>query len=152
MKLITFVVPSYNAEEYLERNLNSLVIGGDEVEIIVVNDGSKDRTSEIAHAYEAKYPNIIRVIDKENGGHGSGVNAGIENATGLYFKCVDSDDWVDEKAYKQVLAVIRENINNNVNVDLYFTNFVFERLDLNKQKVESLHKHFLLIKYLLGKI
>lgn len=75
MKYISFVVPSYNSEQYLNKCIDSLLIGGEDVEIIIVNDGSKDRTLEIASSYEKQYPSIVKVIDKENGGHGSGINA-----------------------------------------------------------------------------
>ena len=74
MKLITFVVPCYNSEDYMERCINSLLIAGEDAEIIIINDGSSDRTGMIAHQYEKLYPNIVRAVDKENGGHGSGVN------------------------------------------------------------------------------
>ena len=102
MKLLSFVVPSYNSEKYLNKCVDSLLKGGEDVEIIIVNDGSKDNTIKIAREYEEKYPSIIKVVDKENGGHGSGINSGLEVATGLYFKCVDSDDWVDEDALKKL--------------------------------------------------
>lgn len=137
MKYISFVVPSYNSEKYLNKCVDSLLYGDEDVEIIIVNDGSKDRTLEIALDYQTKYPNIVKVIDKENGGHGSGLNAGIMNATGLYFKCVDSDDWVDKSAYKEVLDVIKKNHEENKDPDLYLTNYVFERLDCNKQFVHK---------------
>ena len=137
MKYISFVVPSYNSEKYLNKCVDSLLYGKDDVEIIIVNDGSTDNTLKIALEYQNKYPNIVRVIDKENGGHGSGLNAGIKAATGLYFKCVDSDDWVDEKAYGHVLDIIKNNHNKNLDPDLYLTNYVFERLDANKQFVHK---------------
>ena len=133
MKYISFVVPSYNSENYLNKCIDSLLVGGNDVEIIIVNDGSKDNTIAIANEYKEKYPDIIKVIDKENGGHGSGLNAGIANATGLYFKCVDSDDWVDKEAYLKLLETIKANLDKDIEPDLYLTNYVFERLDLNKQ-------------------
>ena len=100
MKLLTFAIPCYNSEAYMEKCIESLLPGGDDVEILIVDDGSHDRTAEIADAYEKKYPGIIRAIHQENGGHGEAVNAGIRNATGLYFKVVDSDDWVALDAYR----------------------------------------------------
>ena len=80
LKKITFTVPCYNSEEYMERCIDSLLVGRDEVEIIIVNDGSTDKTGSIADNYAKKYPNIVRVIHKENGGHGSGVNRGLKEA------------------------------------------------------------------------
>ena len=96
MKLLTIAIPCYNSEDYMENCIKSLLCGGDDVEILVINDGSKDMTPEIANAYEKKYPNIVRAIHQENGGHGAAVNAGILNAKGIFFKVVDSDDWVDD--------------------------------------------------------
>ena len=107
MKLITFAVPSYNSEAYLRKCIDSLLVGGEDVEIIIVNDGSKDGTAAIADEYAGKYPTIVRVIHKENGGHGSGVNYGLHAATGLYYKVVDSDDWADPEAMKKLIATIK---------------------------------------------
>lgn len=98
-KSISFVVPCYNSQDYMKRCIDSLLVGGKDVEIIIVDDGSTDQTGAIADAYEAEHPDIVRVVHKENGGHGSGVNAGLQYATGMYFKVVDSDDWLDEQAY-----------------------------------------------------
>ena len=100
MKLLTFAIPCYNSENYMRHCIDSLLPGGEDIEIIIVDDGStKDRTAEIADEYEKKYPGIVRAIHQENGGHGEAVNCGLRNATGLYFKVVDSDDWVDQEAY-----------------------------------------------------
>jgi len=90
MKHLTITVPCFNSEDYMERCLDSLVIGGENVEIIIVNDGSTDRTGEIAEQYARRFPGIVTVVHKENGGHGSGVNRGLALATGMYFKVVDS--------------------------------------------------------------
>ena len=100
MKLLSIAIPCYNSEKYMRKCIDSLLIGGEDVEILIIDDGStKDRTAEIADEYEAQFPTIVRAIHKENGGHGSAVNTGIANATGLYFKVVDSDDWVKQDAY-----------------------------------------------------
>ena len=82
MKLLTVTVPCYNSEAYMENCLESLLRGGDRMEIIVIDDGSKDRTGEIADAYAQKYPTIVKVVHQENGGHGAGINAGLKHATG----------------------------------------------------------------------
>jgi Glycosyl transferase family 2. len=103
MKLLTAAVPCYNSAAYMRRAIDSLLSGGDCMEIIIVNDGSTDDTEKIALEYQEKYPNIVRVISQENGGHGEAVNTGLANATGLYFKVLDSDDWVNEEALKQVI-------------------------------------------------
>ena len=108
MKLLSVAIPCYNSENYMRDCIEALLVGGEDVEIIVVDDGStKDRTAEIADEYAAKYPTIVKAVHKANGGHGSAVNAGIDNATGLYLKAVDSDDWVKKEAYLQVLDTWR---------------------------------------------
>ena len=92
MKLLTVTVPRYNSAEYMEKCVDSLLVGGERVEIIIINDGSKDSTGEIADRYAEKYPSIVRVVHQENGGHGEGINQGLARASGKYFKVVDSDD------------------------------------------------------------
>lgn len=97
-KLLTISVAAYNAEPYLERCISSVVSCPDAArlcEIIIVNDGSHDSTSDIAHRFQSRYPQAVRVIDKENGGYGSTVNASLKHATGRYFRLLDADDWVD---------------------------------------------------------
>ena len=112
----------------MEHCIESLLIGGEDVEILIVDDGSKDRTAEIADAYAAKYPTICRAIHQENGGHGEAVNAGIRNATGLFFKVVDSDDWVDADAYMQVLDKLREFVaDGEAKLDMLLSNYVYEK-------------------------
>ena len=103
MKLITFTVPCYNSAEYMRKCVDSLLKGGDKVEIIIVNDGSSDDTGKIADEYKAAYPDIVKVIHQPNGGHGAGINAGLKIASGKYFKVVDSDDWLDTDAYLNLL-------------------------------------------------
>ena len=101
-KLLTFAVPTYNMEKYLACCLDSIVCDNmDYLEVLVVNDGSKDRSSEIGHQYETKYPNVIRVIDKENGNYGSCVNCALAEAQGKYFRMLDADDWCDTDALNQ---------------------------------------------------
>lgn len=127
MKYITFAVPCYNSESYMEHCIESLLVGGKDVEIILVDDGSRDNTAKIADKYEKKYPDIVRAVHKENGGHGSGVNKGLELATGLYYKVVDSDDWVDEESLKKVLDTIKKLKKDNTLVDMMVVNYVYER-------------------------
>lgn len=107
-KLLTIVVPSYNASKYLDFNLQSFLRPSvpEKLEVIVVDDGSTDDTARIADAYHEKYPDIVKVVHKENGGHGSGINAGLRAATGKYFKVVDADDWVDHEALERLLDYI----------------------------------------------
>ena len=135
MKLLTIAIPSYNSENYLSKCIESLLPGGEDVEILVVNDGSKDNTSAIGHEYEAKYPGIVKVIDKENGGHGSAAPAGLEHATGLFFKVVYSDDWVKKSAYLEILDKLKDFAGSDVILDMLISNFVYEKEGAAKKKV-----------------
>lgn len=137
MKLISFAVPCYNSQDYMRKCVDSLLTGGDEVEIIIVNDGSRDDTINIANGYAEKYPDIVKVIDKENGGHGSGVNAGMANSTGLYYKVVDSDDWLDDNALASLLSKIREHKEKGTLPDLYVTNFIYDKVSEGTQYVSA---------------
>lgn len=138
MKLISFAIPSYNSEAYLRHAVDTILSGGEDIEIIIINDGSTDDTAAIADNYARKYPTIVRAIHKENGGHGSGVNCGLREATGLYYKVVDSDDWVDEKALKTLLGTIKEHVEAGSESDVYFTNFVYNHAEDNTKFV----RHF----------
>ena len=135
MKYISFAIPCYNSQEYMAHAIESILPGGDDVEILIVNDGSKDNTSKIAHEYEKKYPNIVRVIDKENGGHGDAVNAGLRNASGKYFKVVDSDDWVKEGSLHRILRVLRDFEEEDQEIDMLIANYVYEKEGAEHKKV-----------------
>lgn len=127
MKLLTVTVPCYNSQDYMEKCINSLLRGGERVEIIVINDGSKDATGEIGDRYAARYPGIVRVIHQENGGHGAGINAGLKAATGKYFKVVDSDDEVSGDFVKFLDRL--ELCDNQGGVDLFVTNYYYVHTD-----------------------
>jgi glycosyltransferase involved in cell wall biosynthesis len=135
MKLMTAVIPCYNSAAYMSHAIETLLSGGNDMEIIIVNDGSVDDTQKIAESYQEKYPNIIRVISQENGGHGEAVNTGLANATGLYFKVVDSDDWVNEEALAQIMKVLKELIAEGNSPDLFLANYVYEKVGAKKKKV-----------------
>ena len=135
MKLLSIGIPSYNSEKFMRKYIESLLPGGDEVEIIIVNDGSKDGTAAIADEYAAKYPNSVKAVHQENGGHGEAVNAGLRNATGLYYKVVDSDDWVNEEAYLKILAKIAELVKSGNMVDMFISNYVYEKEGKKRKKV-----------------
>lgn len=140
MKLLSVVIPCYNSESYMRYCIESLLPGGEDVEILIVNDGSKDKTAEIADEYAKKYPHIVKAIHQENGGHGEAVNAGIRNATGLYFKVVDSDDWVDVRAYLKILDVLKKyNLKDNL-LDMIISNFVYEKEGSSFKKVMKYDK------------
>ena len=142
MKLLTVTVPCYNSESYMCHCLDTLLCAKDDLEIIVVNDGSKDRTGEIADSYAAKYPETVRVIHQENGGHGEGVNQGLRHATGMYFKVVDSDDWVNEGEFLKLLSHMRTMVNAGNMVDMYVCNYVYEHVADNTQFVMQYSNRF----------
>ena len=119
-KTLTISVAAYNVESYLSKTLDSIVDAGDSrLEVIVVNDGSTDATASIARQYEQRYPEIVRVIDKENGGYGSTINASLRSAKGTYFKLLDGDDWYDADALPGFLDTLEK-----ANEDLILSPFV----------------------------
>ena len=134
MKLLTIVIPAYNVEKYLDEAIAPYekMSHPERVEILIVNDGSTDGTLKKAREYEEKYPEFVKVIDKENGGHGSTINAGIRQASGKYFKVVDGDDWVDTKALENLL-----NVMEDTTVDLIATGFVIVYEDTDE--TEEIH-------------
>lgn len=119
-KILTITVPSYNVESTLENTLDSFVDERvlDAIEVLIVDDGSKDKTAEIGKKYEEKYPDTFRMISKENGGHGSTINRGIQEARGKYFKVVDGDDWVDKDGFAELIRRL-----SDCEIDYVFTNY-----------------------------
>lgn len=121
-KILTIIIPTYNMEKYLRRCLDSLIVDAEkmaQLEVLVVNDGSKDASSVIAHEYEAKYPQTFRVIDKENGNYGSCVNRGLKEANGKYVKILDADDSFDNSSFHFFLQRLP-----TIDADLILTDFV----------------------------
>lgn len=135
VKILSIAVPCYNSQEYMRKCIDSLLVGGDEVEIIVVDDGSKDDTLKIAQEYETAYPGIVRAVHQENKGHGGAVNTGLVHATGLYFKVVDSDDWLNEEAYIKVLETLKGCIRGPQTLDLMISNYVYEKVGVKHKAV-----------------
>lgn len=135
MKILSVAVPCYNSAAYMRNCVESLLVGGEDVEIIIVDDGSTDDTAKIADEYAEKYPTIIKAVHQENGGHGEAVNTGLANASGLYFKVVDSDDWVNEEAYHKILAVLDEAIRGPRTLDMLISNYVYEKQGAKKKRV-----------------
>lgn len=107
---MTVVVPTYNAERYLNDNLDSLCIPElmSEIEVLIINDGSTDKSKDIAARYVTNYPHTYRLISKENGGHGSGINCGIQLAEGKYLKIVDADDWVNKETFRKFVYFLKK--------------------------------------------
>lgn len=120
-KLLTIVIPTFNMQAYLHRCLDSLIVPDNlmaQLEVLVINDGSKDNSSAIAREYEAKFPFTFRLIDKENGNYGSCVNRGLTEATGKYIKILDADDWFDTENFAEFMRFI-----SNTDVDLILSDF-----------------------------
>lgn len=120
-KILTIVVPTYNMEKFLDKCLSSLIISDEnmqQLEVLVVNDGSKDRSSEIAHSYESRHPHTFRVIDKENGNYGSCVNRGVKEAMGKYIKVLDADDSFDKGIFDSFVSYLKD-----VDTDLIISDF-----------------------------
>ncbi|MBQ8987183.1 MAG: glycosyltransferase, partial [Lachnospiraceae bacterium] len=142
MKLLSIAVPCYNSQDYMEKCVRSLVVGGDEVEVLIINDGSKDDTARIADALAQKYPGIVRAIHQPNKGHGGAVNTGLENATGMFFKVVDSDDKVKASAYKTILDTLRKfsTKDGEEQLDLLISNFVYDKEGSTHCKVMEYRK------------
>ena len=136
-KLLTVTIPCYNSQAYMAHAIESVLSAGADVEILIVNDGSnKDDTAKIADDYAAKYPNIIRAIHKENGGHGDAVMTGIKYARGRYFKVVDSDDWVDEEAFSKVVAKLKSL---DEPIDLMLSNYLYDKAGARHKYVVRYH-------------
>ena len=133
MKLLTVAVPCYNSQDYMEKCLTSLLAGGERVEVLIVDDGSTDKTAEIADAWEARYPLVFKAIHQENGGHGEGINQGIRHATGLYFKIVDSDDWLSEDLPRFLDCL--EACEKQGGADLVVTNYIYDHMDPKQDRV-----------------
>lgn len=131
-KVLTIVVPSYNVEQYLNQTLDSFVDERvlEDIEVLIVDDGSKDKTAAIGKQYEAQYPGSFRVISKENGGHGSTINKGIETGTGKYFKVVDGDDWVDTDGLAELVQKLKACEEDYIITKYYEVN------DVTKAKTE----------------
>ena len=133
-KILTIVIPAYNVENYLDEILPTFLDNEilNDIEIIIVNDGSKDNTAIIAREYEKKYPQTVVLIDKENGGHGSTINSGIKHANGKYLRVIDGDDWVDTNALKNFVNKLK-----SLNEDLVLTPFNNVYITNNqKEKIE----------------
>lgn len=138
-KLLSCVVCCYNSAAYMSKCIDSLLKGGDRVEIIIIDDGSKDDTGKIADEYQSKHPETIKVVHQPNAGHGGGVQKGIEEATGYYFKVVDSDDWLDTDALLNLLDHIEKS---DKTIDCYVTDYRYCHNDDNESQTISYESCF----------
>lgn len=166
-KTITFGIPCYNSAAYMDKCVESILVGSDyadDVQIVIVDDGSaKDETPAKADEWQQRYPNIVKAVHQENGGHGVAVMKAVANADGVYFKNIDSDDWADADALKALLAKLREFIAADEQVDLVLTNYVYEHVEDNTRNAVNYRRelpvgrvfgwneigHFKMWKYLL---
>ena len=111
-KILSIIIPTYNMEKYLRKCLDSLIVSNENMElleVLVVNDGSKDTSLQIAQEYDIKYPQTFRVIDKENGNYGSCVNRGLKEAVGKYVKVLDADDYFDTFEFEKAIDFLKQN-------------------------------------------
>lgn len=136
MVLLTIAIPSYNAQACLHYCVHSLVIGGDAVDILIINDGSTDQTQAIAEDLVSHYPNV-RTIYQDNKGNGGAVNTGVREAKGRYFKVVDSDDWVNSRASLKILERLQVLEAEHTPVDAFISNFVYEKEGQLREKSMS---------------
>lgn len=122
MKILSFIVPSYNCKQYLDKGITSFLDQEvlDKLDIIIVNDGSRDETPEVAQKYCRMYPESIRLINQENKGHGGALNTGCAAAVGKYLKVIDADDWVETQNLKQYLTFL-ENCDSDVVLTHHYT-------------------------------
>lgn len=129
-KILSISVAAYNLEKLIEENLKSFINSevNDLIEVIVTDDGSKDKTSEIVEKYAKEYPGTIVLVQQKNMGAGSTVNSGIKHATGKYFKMVDGDDWVETDNLNQLVRKLQ-----NIDVDMVITNY--ETYDDSTKKI-----------------
>ena len=109
-KILSIVIPTYNAEKFLDKGLTSFIMKDEkllsELEVIVVNDGTPDKSVEVAQKYVDMHPDVFRIVNKKNGGHGSAINEGVKHVTGKYFKVIDADDWVDTEALERTMKIL----------------------------------------------
>lgn len=135
-KIISIIIPTYNMEDYIARNLHSLVISHhlDAIEVLVINDGSKDRSSEIAHQFTNQYPQSFKVIDKQNGNYGSCINVGLQYATGKYVKILDADDYFETANFDTMVGILKD-----IDVDLVITHFAFTSPSGKTETTRNLH-------------
>ena len=111
-KILSIVIPTYNAETFLDKGLPTFIMKDEkkmqQLEVLIVNDGTPDNSVQVAQKYVDQYPDTFKIINKENGGHGSAINVGVDHVIGKYFKCVDADDWVDTAALERLLPILEK--------------------------------------------
>ncbi len=137
-KVLTVAIPAYNAAAYIERCVSSLLDGGDRIEILIIDDGSRDETGDIADSLSEEHPGQIRTVHQENGGHGEAINTGIREASGTYFKVVDSDDWLDGQVLCGILDLL-EKLGDSA--DMLVTNFIYDKQGVRHKKTMEYRRY-----------
>lgn len=161
-KILTIVIPTYNMQDYLRRCLDSLLVPAEQLplmEVLVLNDGSKDNSSSIAHEYQDKYPQTFIVIDKENGNYGSCINKALTVATGKYIRILDADDWYNTENLSSLISLLMNEESDvvltdfdvhlpskTIKVDSFFKkkNYVYpieEAYEENKKEIWNVQMH-----------
>lgn len=135
MKILTVMVPCYNSQDYMEKCIDSLLTQKDDIEILIINDGSTDGTGKIAENYEKDYPDCVKAIHQENKGHGGAINTGISLAEGKYFKVVDSDDYLEKNAFDTVIKSLKSLENLGKTIDMHIANYVYDKKGKENKKV-----------------
>ncbi|MCD8376960.1 MAG: glycosyltransferase [Oscillospiraceae bacterium] len=134
MKLLSVAVPCYNSQDYMCHCVETLLTGGQAVEILIVDDGSTDETGAIADRLEREHPGVVRAVHQANAGHGGAVMAGLAQAQGLYFKVVDSDDWVDPQALAEILQKLEQFGRMERPVDVLVSNYIYDKVGVTHKK------------------
>lgn len=135
MKTLSVIIPSYNSQDYLDQCMKSLLAVQGDIEMIIVNDGSKDRTPIIANGYAEQYPQKVKVVHQRNLGHGGAVNTGVAHANGHYIKVVDSDDWVDSMALTRVVKKLADLLLVDEKLDMMICNFTYDKVGVKNKRV-----------------
>lgn len=141
-KIITIAIPCYNSEQYLQTAVESVIGGGEQVEILIVDDGSTDGTAALGKKLELQYPSMIRYIYKENGGHGDAVMKGLHEARGYYYKVLDSDDCFDKKAFDKIISLLAQFSSKENEIDMFIANYVYDK-EGSHRKVSIDYKNML---------
>ncbi|MBR7016263.1 MAG: glycosyltransferase [Lachnospiraceae bacterium] len=139
MKVLTVAIPCYNSEAYMSKAIDHAVMGGEDIEVLVIDDGSKDGTLAKAQEYERRFPGIVRAIHQENKGHGGAVNTGIREAQGVYFKVCDSDDYLDYDSLQAVMKVLRKSAATDKPFDLMINNYMYDKDGAKHKKIMEYH-------------
>lgn len=140
MKLLTVMIPCYNSAAYMNKAVDSLLCVKEDLDIIIINDGSTDDTEKIALKYQEEYPQHIRAVSQENKGHGGAINTGISLAEGKYFKVLDSDDRLEETALKEVIKTLKKIEENNQTLDMLISNYTYDKVDKMQKRTMSYTK------------